>query len=158
MKTLSIKVTVVTLRLSVFMGMSVVMTVRMAMLVIVVPMNVRMVSSGMTMTERAHDFASRRLLSTFLELTQGNLPFRRSPNLGPYHRAFTASCSSWESRSSQATVRGYMRRRPKFPSSAWRTFPRDQVAGIAAIDMFVVLSAAFRLLYMGVIASTRFWP
>jgi hypothetical protein len=52
---------------------------------------------------------------------------------------------------SQATVRRYMIRRPKVPSPTWRTFLRNQLAGIAAIDMFVVVTAAFRLLYVSVI-------
>ena len=44
-----------------------------------------------------------------------------------------------------------MIKRPKFPSPTWRTFLRNQLQGIAAIDMFVVVTAAFRLLYVTVI-------
>ena len=51
----------------------------------------------------------------------------------------------------QATVAKYMVRRRGAPSPTWRTFLRNQVAGIAAIDMFVVASASFRLLYVTVI-------
>ncbi len=52
---------------------------------------------------------------------------------------------------SQATVRRYMIRRSSSPSSSWRTFLRNQIQGIAAIDMFVMVTAAFRLLYVCVI-------
>jgi hypothetical protein len=37
------------------------------------------------------------------------------------------------------------------PSPTWRSFLRNQAAGIAAIDMFVVASASFRLLYVMII-------
>ena len=49
---------------------------------------------------------------------------------------------------SQATVAKYMIRRRSRPSPTWRRFLRNQAAGIAAIDMLVVASAAFRLLYV----------
>ena len=52
---------------------------------------------------------------------------------------------------SEATVGRHMVRRHGPPSPTWRTFLRNQVDGIAAIDMFVVVSAAFRLLYVSVI-------
>jgi hypothetical protein len=48
----------------------------------------------------------------------------------------------------QATVAKYMPRRPNLPSPTWRSFLRDQVLGIAAIDMFIVPSATFRLLFV----------
>ena len=35
----------------------------------------------------------------------------------------------------------------------WRTFLHNQIDGIAAIDMFVVVTATFRLLYVSVILS-----
>jgi hypothetical protein len=54
---------------------------------------------------------------------------------------------------SQATVAKYMVRRPGTPSPTWRSFLRNQVAGIAAIDMFVVASASFRLLYVMIILA-----
>ena len=44
-----------------------------------------------------------------------------------------------------------MIRRPNSASPTWRTFLRNQMQGIAAIDMFVVVTAAFRLLYVSVI-------
>jgi transposase InsO family protein len=52
---------------------------------------------------------------------------------------------------SQATVAQYMLRRPGRTSPTWRSFLHNQVAGIAAIDMFVVASASFRLLFVMVI-------
>jgi putative transposase len=52
---------------------------------------------------------------------------------------------------SQATVAKYMLRRPTTPSPSWRSFLRNQALGIAAIDMFVVPSAAFRLLFVALI-------
>jgi putative transposase len=54
---------------------------------------------------------------------------------------------------SQATVGRHMVRRHGPPSQTWRTFLCNQVDGIAAIDMFVVVTAAFRLLYVSVILS-----
>ncbi len=39
------------------------------------------------------------------------------------------------------------------PSPTWRTFLRNHAEGIAAIDMFVVASASFRLLYVTVILA-----
>jgi len=47
---------------------------------------------------------------------------------------------------SQATVAKYMVRGRGTPSPTWRSFLRNQAAGIAAIDLFVVVSASFRLL------------
>ncbi|MFZ0888440.1 MAG: integrase core domain-containing protein [Candidatus Binataceae bacterium] len=52
---------------------------------------------------------------------------------------------------SQATVVRHMVRRHGPPSPTWRSFLRNQIDGIAAIDMFVVVTAAFRLLYVSVI-------
>jgi hypothetical protein len=37
------------------------------------------------------------------------------------------------------------------PSPSWRSFLRNQASGIAAIDMFVVASASFRLLFVMII-------
>ena len=54
---------------------------------------------------------------------------------------------------SQATVAKYMVRRRGTPSPTWRSFLRNQAAGIAAIDMFVVASASFRLLYVMIILT-----
>jgi hypothetical protein len=44
---------------------------------------------------------------------------------------------------SQATVAKYLVRRRGMPSPTWRSFLRNQAAGITAIDMFVVVSASF---------------
>jgi transposase InsO family protein len=54
---------------------------------------------------------------------------------------------------SQATVAKYMVRRRGTPSPTWRSFLRNQTAGIAAIDLFVVASASFRLLYVMIILA-----
>ena len=54
---------------------------------------------------------------------------------------------------SQATVAKYMVRRRGTASQNWRTFLRNHVEGIAAIDMFVVASASFRLLYVMIILA-----
>ena len=54
---------------------------------------------------------------------------------------------------SQATVAKYMMRRVGRPSPTWRSFLRNQAAGIAAIDMFVVVSASFQLLYVMIILA-----
>jgi hypothetical protein len=54
---------------------------------------------------------------------------------------------------SQATVAKYMGRRRGTPSPTWRSFLRNQAAGIAAIDMFVVASASFQLLYVMIILA-----
>ena len=54
---------------------------------------------------------------------------------------------------SQATVAKYMVRRGGTPSPTWRSFLRTQAQGITAIDMFVVASASFRLLYVVIILA-----
>ena len=54
---------------------------------------------------------------------------------------------------SQATVAKYMVRRRGEPSPTWRSFLRNQAEGVAAIDMFVVASASFRLLYVMIILA-----
>src|SRR5882724_8384054 len=43
--------------------------------------------------------------------------------------------------------------RPKVPSPTWRTFLRNHLPDIAAIDMFVVATATFRLLYTLIVLS-----
>jgi len=48
---------------------------------------------------------------------------------------------------SQATVGRYMPWRPKVPSPTWRSFLRNHMRNMAAVDMFVVATATFRLLY-----------
>jgi hypothetical protein len=54
---------------------------------------------------------------------------------------------------SQATVAKYMVRRPHSPSPTWRSFLRNQALGLAAIDMFIVPSATFRLLFVMLILA-----
>jgi transposase InsO family protein len=54
---------------------------------------------------------------------------------------------------SQATVAKYMMRRRGRPSPTWPTFLRNEAVGIAAIDMFVVPSATFRLLFVMLILA-----
>ena len=48
---------------------------------------------------------------------------------------------------SQATVGRYMPWRPKVPSPTWRSFLHNHMSDTAAIDMFVVVTATFHLLY-----------
>ena len=48
---------------------------------------------------------------------------------------------------SQATVGRHMPWRPKVPSPTWRSFLQNHLTDIVAIDMFVVATATFRLLY-----------
>jgi transposase InsO family protein len=54
---------------------------------------------------------------------------------------------------SQATVAKYMVPRRGRPSPSWRSFLHNQAIGIAAIDMFVVPSATFRLLFVALILT-----
>ena len=48
---------------------------------------------------------------------------------------------------SQATVSKVMVRHPRPPSQTWRTFLANHADGLASIDLFVVPTAPFRLLY-----------
>src|SRR5258708_7455138 len=48
----------------------------------------------------------------------------------------------------QTSVANYMVRRRDPPSQGWRTFLRNHADGIAAMDMFVVPTISFRLLYV----------
>src|SRR6266513_862333 len=54
---------------------------------------------------------------------------------------------------SQATVGRWMPWRPKVPSPTWRSFLRNHLPDIAAIDMFVVTIATFQLLYTLIVLS-----
>ena len=47
----------------------------------------------------------------------------------------------------ESTVAKYMPRRRKPPSQTWRTFLRNHVKDIAAVDFFTVPTATFRVLY-----------
>jgi transposase InsO family protein len=44
-----------------------------------------------------------------------------------------------------------MARRPRAPSPSWRTFLKQHVEAIAAIDMFIVVSATFQMLYVVIV-------
>ena len=47
----------------------------------------------------------------------------------------------------QSTVARYMTKRKGPPSQGWKTFLRNHAAGIASIDLFVVHTISFKLLY-----------
>ena len=47
----------------------------------------------------------------------------------------------------QTTVAKYMARRQRSPSQGWKTFLRNHADGIASMDMFLVPTISFRLLY-----------
>ena len=47
----------------------------------------------------------------------------------------------------ESTVARYMTKRPGPPSQGWKTFLRNHAAGIASIDLFVVRTISFKLLY-----------
>jgi len=53
---------------------------------------------------------------------------------------------------SQATVGRYLPWRPKFPSPTWRSFLHNHMHDTAAVDMFVVVTARFQLLYALVVS------
>ena len=64
------------------------------------------------------------------------------------HRGFsTANCSSSASMLGQTTVAKYMARGRRPPSQGWKTFLRNHADGIASMDLFVVPTISFRLLY-----------
>jgi putative transposase len=54
---------------------------------------------------------------------------------------------------SQATVGRWMPWRPKIRAPTWRSFLRNHLPDIAAIDMFVITTATFRLLYTLIVLS-----
>ena len=47
----------------------------------------------------------------------------------------------------ESTVGRYMVRRRRPPSQGWKTFLRNHAAGIASLDLFVVRTVSFKLLY-----------
>jgi transposase InsO family protein len=53
----------------------------------------------------------------------------------------------------QSTVAKYMVKRPRRPGQNWATFLRNQAAGIAATDLFVVPTISFKLLYCLVVLA-----
>jgi hypothetical protein len=62
------------------------------------------------------------------------ITFTGAPHDGPYFCALH-------------TVGRYLPRRPKTPSPTWRSFLHNHLADTAAIDMFIVATATFRILY-----------
>jgi putative transposase len=54
---------------------------------------------------------------------------------------------------SQATVGRHLPRRPKAPSPTWRSFLRNHMTVIAAVDMFMVATVTFKLLYAVIVLS-----
>jgi hypothetical protein len=59
----------------------------------------------------------------------------------------------------QSTVARYMCRRSRPPSQGWRTFLRNHANGIAAVDLFVLPTIAFQILYCLVVLchGRRLW-
>jgi transposase InsO family protein len=53
----------------------------------------------------------------------------------------------------QTAVAKYMNKRSKSPSPTWRTFLRNHIDGLAALDMFVVVSGTFRLFYVVIVLA-----
>jgi hypothetical protein len=51
----------------------------------------------------------------------------------------------------ESTVSRYMVRRRRPPSQGWKTFLRNHIGGIASLDLFVVRTISFKLLYVLVI-------
>jgi hypothetical protein len=54
----------------------------------------------------------------------------------------------------QTTVAKYMAKRRRPPSQGWRTFLRSHADGMASMDLFVVPTVSFRLLY-GLLTDQR---
>lgn len=65
----------------------------------------------------------------------------------------TGNYSSLASRSARPRWGGGCHGGPKPPSPTWRTFLRNHLPDIAAVDMFVVATASFRLLYALIVLS-----
>ena len=58
-----------------------------------------------------------------------------------------AKSSNLEIDVGQTSVAKYMARHRRRPSQGWKTFVRNHADGIASIDLFVVPTLSFRLLY-----------
>jgi hypothetical protein len=54
---------------------------------------------------------------------------------------------------SQATVGRHLPRRRNAPSPTWRSFPRNHMTAVATVDMFVVATATFKLLYAVIVLN-----
>jgi transposase InsO family protein len=65
--------------------------------------------------------------------------------------AFTASCLSWGFKSRSRVSQKYMVKRRGPPSQGWCTFLRNHAPNIAAMDLFVVPTIGFKLLYAFVV-------
>ena len=63
------------------------------------------------------------------------------------HLASTANCSSSASMSGRPPLRSTWRRPGGPPSQGWKTFLVNHADGIAAMDLFVVPTISFRLVY-----------
>jgi Integrase core domain len=61
--------------------------------------------------------------------------------------ASTANCSKLGIDVGQTTVAKYMAKKRGLPSQGWKTFLVNHAAGIASMDLFVVPTISFRLLY-----------
>ena len=57
----------------------------------------------------------------------------------------------------QSTVARYMTRRQGPPSQGWKTFLRNHAAGIASIDLLLVRTISFKLLYGLVVTPGGDW-
>jgi transposase InsO family protein len=70
-----------------------------------------------------------------------------------------ASCVKLGFEVAQSTVAHYMRRRWRPPSQGWRTFLTNHANGIAAVDLFVLPTIAFQILYCLVVLrhGRRVW-
>ena len=55
----------------------------------------------------------------------------------------------------ESTVARYMTRRQGPPSQGWKTFLRNHADGIASLDLFVVRTISFKLLYGWSFFGTR---
>ena len=65
--------------------------------------------------------------------------------------AFTASCLGWGFKSRSRSVAKYMAKPRGAPSQGWCTFLRNHAPNIAAMDLFVVPTIGFKLLYAFVV-------
>ena len=63
------------------------------------------------------------------------------------HHASTATCSSLGFSVAQSTVAKYMVKRRRPPSQGWRAFLRNHAPDVAAMDLIVVPTIGFKLLY-----------
>ena len=55
----------------------------------------------------------------------------------------------------QSTVAKYMARRRPLPGQSWRTFLRNHANGIASVDILVVPTVTFKLLFVFIVLRHR---